>query len=631
VKNVLVGLAPTDAEVQAVEADPAQLATLVDAWMRLPEYTQKMLRFFELAFQQTQFTSTDFHDQVYAPVGIHPTTTPLLLQNIEESFARTMIALTAAGHPLTDAMTTQQLMMTPALKEFYAFLDWLDIDDNDNIYDNFRAQFRTVPIVIEASQGPIPIAQTLDPKSPDFMHWYDPDVAVANAQIPGCQKDPLSMPPLAITLHYLLLGSIDAQGTMQAGATCPRYPGSPQAPQLTASDFDTWTMTTIRQPNAGEGRTAFWDLPGLRTGTELVLTTPRVGFFSTPAFFANWKTNLSNQMRVAADQTLIVATGAAVESTDTTFAQGTPGLDAMHASQAECFACHKVLDPTRSIFAATWTWNYHRQLDKTWTSQPGLFAFRGVIAPVQTIADFGNVLSMHPLVASAWVQKLCYYVNSTACDESDPELLRIVQLFEDSTYSWSTVVKAIATSPLTTHAADTKTMDTSGEVIAVSRRDHLCAALDARLGLTDACELHSLGQTGAPVSTTPLIVSGLPSDAYGRGSVTPILPNQPTLFFRAGIENVCENVAAEVVDPAPNSQQAGAKQWSSAQPDAAIADFVSTLMALPPSDPRAAPSQALLTSHFGAALGRAGVTPTEALRSTFVLACMAPSTVSVGL
>jgi hypothetical protein len=635
VKNVLVGLPPTDDEVRAVVANPAQLGTLVDGWMALPEYQTKMLRFFELAFQQTQFTATDFHDQVYAPIGIHPTTTPLLLRNIEESFARTMLALTSQGRPLTDAMTTQHLMMTPALKEFYAFLDELDIDNDGTIYDNFRAQYRTFPIVIEVSQGPIPVSQSIDPKSPNFMHWYDPDVATANSQIPGCQKDPLPLPALGISLHYLLLGSIDAQGTMQAGAVCPRFPGSPAAPQLTAADFDTWQLTTIRQPNAGETRTAFYDLPTLRSNADLVLNTPRVGFFSTPAFFANWKTNVSNQIRVATDQTLIVATGNAIDDTDTTYPPGTPGLDAAHANQADCFACHKTLDPTRSIFAANWTWNYHRQLDPAWTSQLGVFAFRGVIAPVQTLSDFAAVLATHPLVGAAWVQKLCYYVNSASCDESDPEFVRIVRLFEGSGYSWSTVVKAVATSPLTTHAADTQTSRTTGEVIAVSRRDHLCAALDARLGLADACALYpagSDGQSAPPTTTTPLIVSGLPSDAYGRGAAAPILPNEPSLFFRAGLENLCENVAAEVVDPPAGTQlPAGAKQWSSAQPDAAIADFVAVLMALPPSDARAAPSRAALSSHFQSALGQPGVTPTQALRSTFVVACTAPSAASVGL
>src|ERR1051325_10687340 len=46
VKNILVGLPPTDAEVAAVVADPAALGGLVDQWMQLPEYQQKMLVFF---------------------------------------------------------------------------------------------------------------------------------------------------------------------------------------------------------------------------------------------------------------------------------------------------------------------------------------------------------------------------------------------------------------------------------------------------------------------------------------------------------------------------------------------------------------------------------------------------------
>jgi hypothetical protein len=54
-------------------------------------------------------------------------------------------------------------------------------------------------------------------------------------------------------------------------------------------------------------------------------------------------------------------------------------------------------------------------------------------------------------------------------------------------------------------------------------------------------------------------------------------------------------------------------------------------MGLPPSDLRAGPSTALLASHYQSALARSGVTPTQALRSTFVVACVAPSTVSIGL
>src|SRR4051812_33334428 len=63
VKNVLVGLAPTDDELRAVAADASTLGTVVDGWMKLPRYEEKMMRFFELAFQQTRVGPDDFLDQ----------------------------------------------------------------------------------------------------------------------------------------------------------------------------------------------------------------------------------------------------------------------------------------------------------------------------------------------------------------------------------------------------------------------------------------------------------------------------------------------------------------------------------------------------------------------------------------
>jgi hypothetical protein len=620
VKNLLTGLAPADDELRAVETDPAALDSLVDGWMKLPEYERKMTRFFELAFQQTRIGPNDFLDQVYAQVGINDTTTPLLLRNLEESFARTMVRLASDGQPLTEAMTTHRLMMTTALKEFYAFLDTVEIDDDGAIYDRFRAMLHPLPIVVEAAGGPIPIEQTLDPSSPNYMHWYDPDVATAYADVPGCQADPIELPAVALGLHYLLLGSIDAR-KLVTGDLCPRFAGTPYAGQLTAADFDDWTMVDLRAPNSDESTTAFYDLPKLRGASELVLSVPRVGFFSTPAFFANWHTNASNQMRVTLNQALIVATGSSVDGSDGTVAPGSPGLDAVHADQPVCLTCHDTLDPTRSILSATWSWSYRRQQDPAWAAETGAFAFRGVIAPVSNLDDFGRVLGSHPLVASGWTQKLCYYLNSVPCNEGDREFVRVVELFRSSGFAWNTLVKALVTSPLTTYAADTETFDDNGgAVVTVSRRDHLCAALDARLGFADVCGL------GA---TTPLIASGLPSDAYGRGAVDPILPNEPTLFFRAGLENICESVAEAVVDAA--SAPAGARQWSSVDPDAAIHDFVSIVMALAPSDPRSAAALDLLTSHFAAALEEPGIGATDALRSTFVVACLAPSAVSIGL
>jgi hypothetical protein len=628
VKDILVGLPPTDAEVSAVTTDPTQLKTLIDGWMQLPEYTAKMQVFFALAFQQTQVSIVDFADQSFPKqADINGTTSPLLVQNLVESFSRTVLQLIAQGSPLNDAMTTRTFMMTPAMMEYYAFLDAWQVDDAGNVTDRFKAANPGLTITAEASAGPIAITDSLDPASANYMHWYDPDVANDATSGAGCGIDPIVYPASAATLHFLLQGSLDGRKNA-AGGTCGPMGGTAAAPQLATTDYASWKMVTVRQPAAGEAVTRFYDLPSFRTSTELVLTIPRVGFFTTPAFFANWQTNTSNTMRVTTNQALIVATGAAIDGTDLTVPTTTPGLDAVHAAPGSaCFLCHQLLDPTRSILAATYSWNYHQQTDPTYVGQLGQFAFEGVIKPVSTIGDFASILGTHPLFAQAWVQKLAYYVSSTGCDPNDPEFKRVVGVFESSGYSWSALVRELLSSPLTTYASATQTASASGEVVAVARRDHLCAALNARLGFTDVCGLDATTKAST-LTTIPEIVSGLPSDGYGRGSIAPVLPNQPTLFYRAGTENICEAVAALVIDPA--KPVAGATTWSSAQPTPAIAAFVSTVMGLPSSDSRAASAGAILTSHFTAAVA-SGATASNALKSTFVAACLSPSAVSIGL
>src|SRR5262249_18660592 len=129
VKNLLLGLAPTDDEVKEVVADPAALKTLISGWMKEPQYQDKMMRFFQLAFQQTQISAVDFADQAYPrQIAVNATTTPLLVQNAQESFARTMLELVSEARPLTEATTTRKFMMTTALKELYAFLDIWQVD-----------------------------------------------------------------------------------------------------------------------------------------------------------------------------------------------------------------------------------------------------------------------------------------------------------------------------------------------------------------------------------------------------------------------------------------------------------------------------------------------------------------------
>jgi hypothetical protein len=623
-------LPATDDEVAAVQADPSALEGLIDSWQELPEYQRKMLRFFELSFQQTQISMADLADQSYPkPLVSNGTTSPLLLQNIEQSFARTMLQTIAKDAPFSDGITSPKLMMTTALKELYAFLDQYEVDDDGKVTDGFRRANPKVSIIVEAAQGPIPIADTLDPSSANYMHWYDPDVALPG-KVPACAVDPIEFPSSSFAIHRLLYGSLDGWKGPD-GVACPPIGGSANAAQLASSDFSDWQLVELRAPKKGEATSAFYDLPALRSATELVISLPRLGFFTTPAFFANWQTNVSNQMRVTLNQALIVALGAQVDGSDPTHTAGDPppGLDTVHAAAGPCKGCHQTLDPLRSIFSATYSWNYHSQLDPTWSSQPGVFSFQGVQKPVASMNDFALVLVSHPLFAKSWVQKLCYYANSAACGDTDPEFLRVVKLFRDSSFSWNKLIAELFSSPLITNAAHTQSYDLNGEVLAVSRRDHLCAALDERLGFSDVCGLNAVttAQTRAVVAS---IAAGLPSDGYGRGSVAPVLPNQPTLFYRAGVENICEAVAAQTIDVAAAKQLANVKQWSSKGPDDAIADFVGIVMGLVPSDARTGPATALLKAHFAKAT-QGGATPSNALKSTFVVACLAPSSISIGL
>jgi hypothetical protein len=105
----------------------------------------------------------------------------------------------------------------------------------------------------------------------------------------------------------------------------------------------------------------------------------------------------------------------------------------------------------------------------------------------------------------------------------------------------------------------------------------------------------------------------------------PLTITDTSLFFRAGTENLCAQVAARAVDAT-----GGPYSSAAASRAASLQQMVSTLMALPEGDPRAAPALQLLTEHYDAAV-KGGARPTDALRSVFVLACQSPAVTAIGL
>src|SRR5262249_4887619 len=154
----------------------------------------------------------DFTDMIPKGGGIGPSPQmALLIQNVEESFARTVLALIDGGAPLTQALTTDTFMMTPPLMEFYAFLDSAQPNNNEVVKnDRLVTAYPSTSLTIEAAEGPIPLAQSLDPNDPSFMHWYDPDITQTKRTEADCNVDPRVYPLASVTLHHLLYGSLSA-------------------------------------------------------------------------------------------------------------------------------------------------------------------------------------------------------------------------------------------------------------------------------------------------------------------------------------------------------------------------------------------------------------------------------------
>ena len=70
--------------------------------------------------------------------------------------------------------------------------------------------------------------------------------------------------------------------------------------------------------------------------------------------------------------------------------------------------------------------------------------------------------------------------------------------------------------------------------------------------------------------------------------------------------------------------------FASSNVNAAVEDMVSKVMAIPPTDPKHAAAVSILKAHNTAAL-KTGGNATNAMRSTFTAACLAPSSLGQGL
>jgi hypothetical protein len=276
------------------------------------------------------------------------------------------------------------------------------------------------------------------------------------------------------------------------------------------------------------------------------------------------------------------------------------------------------MDPMRNIFRQSFTYSYHTQHDPAQIYSTAAFDYLGEKAELGSFDDFASALVNHPLYASAWAQKLCYYANSSNCSEQDPEFTRVVNAFVDSKYDFHTLLLELFSSPLVTGQSATKTWRDVGETVSIARQDHFCAALTNRLQLTTSlC-------AGITDNTTRIAVTNnIPVDGYLRGAEAPALSTDQTPFYRGATESLCAYAASLTVDKSKS-------RYDSTKKDAAITDFVANIMGITAADPNSATVTQLLSDHYDAALA-AGAKPTDALKSTFIVACLSPTSVAIGL
>ncbi len=646
IKNLLTGLALRADELEQLREDPETLRSMVGGWIETPHGKRKLQEFFATAFQQDSFEDEGLARQLgesslaYGNVADQPQrAAPLLVENLRQSFGRTALRLMEEGRSFGEVATTRRFMMTTAMMIAYAFNDERVVDDEGNL-NRFRTFTDEVTVTFQR-QAPVPAEALFDPASPDYLRFYTTREQV----IPPCAGETIEARPrnVAVVLFRTLFGRfprftdpdpefpelvaeedifLDEQGEEvqricrgRRGAL--RYEG-----YLRRSDFEDWRMVTIRPPESGEVPDSFLDIAHFRQGAEtLVLHTPRVGFFTTPAFFAVWETNEDNQARVTLNQTLITAFGDSIDGSQVVVPATEDGLDAEHADPStSCWGCHRTLDPMRQFFRRDFTFAYTQQQDPEVRGTSASFAWRGVEGSGDSIYDLGELIAAHPRLAEAWTQKLCFFANSEACP-SGPELDRVVDSFRRSDLDFATLLVELMTSPLVT--ATSCVEDGSGDVASIARRRHFCAALQERLGVSDPCGVYWYAQEDRSTigRENEAIASAIPDDAFSRGDEDPLTVSGINLFVSGAYERICANIA-------PRAVTIGSP-FDPSNPEAAIGAMVTDLMGVPPNDPRHDALRDALRRHYDEsvdAYGRAIV----ALQSTFTVACQSPTITGIG-
>ncbi|HVY25504.1 MAG TPA: hypothetical protein VHB79_03095 [Polyangiaceae bacterium] len=579
VKTLLVGSAATADEVASVTSDEAALKGLIQAWLQTPEFEEKLSDFLQVALQQ-KLVGT--FDSQFQRLRGNAGQLSAFKENAQESFVRTALDIVEQGRPFTEVLTTHRFAATTALLSGLAYLDRTETELKGEKHTIVREPTADMP------PAPLPLDYSVQNHVWQIASLpVDCDPGVINAD----------------SLFEMMLGFVQCKGQ---GAGQYRFPDS----VLSDADFSDWRFVDVNVAQAAKAVPTFYDVASLRSVEKIALRQPRVGFFTTPAFLANWETNEDNQFRVTTSQTVITALGKIFSPADATTPVRLDGLAKEHAApNSTCYGCHQFLDPMREYFAQGFSYDFQRP-EKASTITPS-FAFQGYVHDGGALDDFAQALADHPGFATGWTQKLCYWANSQPCSEKDPEFLRVAQAFKDSSFNLKTLLTELLASPLVTGAAFTETFRTQQPFVSITRKQHLCRALDARLGVPGAC--------GVATAFAGLV----PEDDFSRGAAEPVQTAVTGLFHYAAVEKLCSRLATKLVG------STDAMPFQVKAPDAALDAFVEKLMGLGVGTPRHDSVRQSLGEHFDNA--KSTTNATTALRSAFIVACVSPEVQALGL
>ncbi len=675
VKNLMTGLPPTDEEYATLmdvpaTADAAETQALYEAmrslvvdWIETPQFDQQLIALFRNVFQQKGFSmQEDMKGQFleYGPFDLNPTFSygdtayTRFEKNFSDSFARTALNLVKTGGNFSEVLTTRTHMMTTALVAAY-----LQVEQPNDAPLQFALPRTDGPTWNIDRTRQIPIEEAVETMTFDDQ---EPSTGTGflSADAPECDAHDYSGSNGGSALLFQRLIGLTPRWSYSANPQCFEHPSKPY---FGPEDTEDWRLITFTE---GAPTLKPWDIPKIRAltdGSSVSVNLPRVGFYTTPAYLALWRTNDSNQHRVTANQTLIVALGQGFTPERAVVPVTEVGIDEEHSATAsECYGCHRALDPFRQFWENQFDYNDRndfrdnqgaeaggrrfgaRATKERPSERGGVLAYGNVNAEGPAFDDMGKLLLQVtdgdglPRFAISMAQQLCYWANSAGCAEGDNEFRRIAQAFVDSDYNYKVMVAEMMASPLVTGFSPTATFETRNVTVSINRRDHLCAALGARLDLGDVCGLDYAfpqmrgfgggGQSEADQVKSVFRIAGtIAADSFSRGSEVPVTPLSPTLFYAAGSELFCEYVATKAVGTV----------YDTADVDAALAAMVRDVMGYPDSEELTdgtSPAQAartILRSHYDEALDVQGSSASLALQSTFALACQAPTSLGLGM